>query len=202
MRSVRSNADAGPAFAEQKDTATSPEIARSAANTEASRDAGCGRLADFLKEEFSADTAKRVLGYFGIIDSLEAETDPASRQERLASLVGRMQRMSEAADDGRPIEASIIIPVFNSVAFTIATRGLFSESSQVKSRPRRRATPIVSKNCGEMNSLRTGVPACPGLPARRTGSSGSAILKYTGKYIERATRSMPGSAISRRTSAG
>src|SRR5436305_1363736 len=32
----------------------------------------------------------------------------------------RRWRVSEAADDGRSIEASIIIPVFNSVAFTIA----------------------------------------------------------------------------------
>ena len=60
---------------------------------------------------FSADTAKRVLGYFDIIDALEAETGPASRQDHLASLAGRIQRMSAAADDDRPIEASIIIPV-------------------------------------------------------------------------------------------
>jgi GT2 family glycosyltransferase len=119
--SLRNKAEIGPALAAPKQTATSDDsAARSAANIEPSRDAGRGRLAGFLKEEFSADTAKRVLGYFGIIDSLEAETDPASRQERLAGLVGRMQRMSEAADDGRPIEASIIIPAFEHVEYTIA----------------------------------------------------------------------------------
>jgi hypothetical protein len=120
-RAHRGEDDVGSALAEQKEPAISGDsAARNAANTGPPRDAGRGRLAGFLKEEFSADTAKRVLGYFDIIDALEAEIDPASRQDHLASLARRMQRMSEAADDGRPIEASIIIPVFNSVAFTIA----------------------------------------------------------------------------------
>src|SRR5438552_9359980 len=105
-RSVRSKADVGPALAAPKRTATSDDsTARNAANIEPSRDAGRGRLAGFLKEEFSGDTAKRVLGYFDIIDALEAETDPAARRDRLASLVSRMQRMSVAADDGWLVEA-------------------------------------------------------------------------------------------------
>ena len=123
-----------PAPAEQTQTAISGDsAARSAANTEPPRDAGRDRLAGFLKEEFSADTEKRVLGYFDIIDALEAETDPAARQACLASMIGRMQRMSQAADDGRPIEASIIIPVLNSVAFTIACAiSIFEHASSTR----------------------------------------------------------------------
>ena len=94
--------------------------ARRPASTEPPRDKGRGRLAAFLKDEFNADTAKRVLGYFDIIEGLEAETDPASRRDRLADLAARMRRMSEAGDDGRPIEASVIIPAFEHVEYTIA----------------------------------------------------------------------------------
>jgi len=96
------------------------KLALHPASIEPPRDKRRGRLPDFLKDEFNADTAKRVLGYFDIIEELEAETDPASRGDRLARLVARMRRMSEAADDGRPVEASIIIPAFEHVEYTIA----------------------------------------------------------------------------------
>src|SRR5215212_4572591 len=115
-RAHHSEDGVGADLSGQKATAASHQIADGAADPEPGR----GRLAGFLKEEFSADTAKRVLGYFDIIDALEAETDPAARRDRLASLVSRMQRMSEAADDARPIEASIIIPAFEHVEYTIA----------------------------------------------------------------------------------
>ena len=96
------------------------KLALNPASIEPPRDKRRGRLPDFLKDEFNADTAKRVLGYFDIVEELEAETDPASRGDRLARLVARMRRMSEAADDGRPVEASIIIPAFEHVEYTIA----------------------------------------------------------------------------------
>jgi GT2 family glycosyltransferase len=110
--------DARPALPEEPEQGepAAPEVQRA----EMPSDAGRRRLADFLRNEFSGDTAERVRGYFAITDALAPDAEPALRREQLDELTGRLQRLSKAADDGRPVEASIIIPVFNSVGFTIA----------------------------------------------------------------------------------
>ncbi|HEY4472550.1 MAG TPA: glycosyltransferase [Stellaceae bacterium] len=81
---------------------------------------GREQLADFLRSEFGGDTLERVRGYFGIIDALAPDAEPALRREHLDSLTERLRLLSKAADDGRPIDASIVIPVFNSIGYTIA----------------------------------------------------------------------------------
>jgi GT2 family glycosyltransferase/glycosyltransferase involved in cell wall biosynthesis len=78
------------------------------------------RLGQFLEEEFGSDTAKRVLGYFDIIEELGAAADQ-SRLELLTSHVDRMQLLSQAANDGRPVEATVVIPAFEHVEYTIAS---------------------------------------------------------------------------------
>jgi GT2 family glycosyltransferase len=81
---------------------------------------GRQRLANFLRNEFSNDTAERVRGYFAIVEALMPGAEPGLRREHLDDLTERLQLLSKAADDGRPIDASIIIPVFNCVSYTIA----------------------------------------------------------------------------------
>jgi hypothetical protein len=76
-------------------------------------------LGQFLEEEFGTDTAKRVLGYFDIIEELGAAAGQA-RRELLTSHGQRMQLLSRAANDGRPVEATVIIPAFEHVEYTIA----------------------------------------------------------------------------------
>ena len=77
------------------------------------------RLGQFLEEEFGSDTAKRVLGYFNIIEELGAAAGEA-RGELLASYVERMRLLSQAANDGRAVEATVVIPAFEHVEYTIA----------------------------------------------------------------------------------
>src|SRR5262249_13327684 len=78
------------------------------------------RLADCLRVEFGTDTSERVRGYFAILDALQPEAQPGSRREHLDELSERLRLLSKAADDGRAIDASIIIPVFNCVGYTLA----------------------------------------------------------------------------------
>lgn len=80
-----------------------------------------GVLEEYLSDEYGVAVAKRVLNYFTIIDSLQRE-DVATkkRHESVASLIERIRRLSEANDDVREIEASIIIPVYGQIAFTAA----------------------------------------------------------------------------------
>jgi hypothetical protein len=79
------------------------------------------RLNDLLKDEYG-DEARRILPYFSIIEALgmkEYRHGP-SRQNIITAFVERMRRLSRAAVDGRPIEASIIITAFEHVEYTIA----------------------------------------------------------------------------------
>jgi GT2 family glycosyltransferase len=80
------------------------------------------RLNNFLEGEFGDEEARRIPPYFSIIKALgiKEESQGPSRQEIIASLVYRMRRLSCAAMDSRPIEASIIIPAFEHVEYTIA----------------------------------------------------------------------------------
>src|SRR5205085_5817582 len=85
-----------------------------------SRRDGRERLADFLRSEFGGDTVERVRGYFAVIDALMPDAERGLRREHLDSLTERLRLLSKAADDGRPIDASIVLPVFNSIGYTIA----------------------------------------------------------------------------------
>jgi len=90
------------------------------------------RLGDFLEQECGADTANRVLGYFGIIAELGAAAGEPRRQ-LLASLTARMRLLSEAANDSRPVEATVVIPVFERVEYTIASViSLFEHASTAR----------------------------------------------------------------------
>src|SRR5262249_57016283 len=108
-------ARAGAAAAEEpKRSAAPPRL------TEPPQGSGRERLADFLRVEFGPDTAERVHGYFAIVDALRPEAEPGFRREHLEDLTECLRLLSKAADDGRPIDASIIIPVFNCLGYTLA----------------------------------------------------------------------------------
>ena len=106
------------------------EVPKPEPRQEERRQEGRRRLEEFLRHEFSADSAARVRTYFEIIDDLEGNTDQTSRRACLDRLVERLQRLSTTANDSRPIDASIVIPAFNSVEFTIACAlSLFEHAS-------------------------------------------------------------------------
>jgi hypothetical protein len=107
-----------PAEHDNLDSAA-PAAAEDAAPPAASPEQARRRLGHFLGEEFGTDTAKRVLGYFDIIEELGAAAGQA-RRELLTSHVDRMRLLSQAANDGRPVEATVIIPAFEHVEYTIA----------------------------------------------------------------------------------
>jgi GT2 family glycosyltransferase len=81
------------------------------------------RLAEFLTAVTDEHAMLRTLNYFSIIEHLDlnGSTSTLSRQERLDLLVEHLRTLSEkAAEDGRPIEASIIIPAYNHIEYTLA----------------------------------------------------------------------------------
>jgi GT2 family glycosyltransferase len=79
------------------------------------------RLEDLLNDQFDGAVASRVLGYFRLIEDLQREEcGSASRRQMLSALAERIKLLSQAAHDSRPVEASIIVPVYGQVAFTIA----------------------------------------------------------------------------------
>jgi GT2 family glycosyltransferase len=79
-------------------------------------------LAELLKEEFGEASAARVAEYFGFIEALHRSGGAKHNNpgRLLESLIRRMRTLSEASNTPRPIEASIIIPVYNRVEYTIA----------------------------------------------------------------------------------
>ncbi|HLY57279.1 MAG TPA: glycosyltransferase [Stellaceae bacterium] len=79
-------------------------------------------LAEIVAGESDDESARRIVGYFDIIEALGADggRDVAGRQGTLAALVERMQLLSAQANDDRPVEASVIIPAYNHVEYTIA----------------------------------------------------------------------------------
>ena len=79
-------------------------------------------LADLVREEFGEGPANRIFGYFAFVDALQqsARSDDKSRGALIERLSQRMQGLSRAADTRRAVEASIVIPVFNRVEYTIA----------------------------------------------------------------------------------
>src|SRR5271167_2552071 len=80
------------------------------------------RLADLLRDEYGEAAARRIFRYFPIIEALGVKENGSgpSRRDIITSLVERMRLLSRAAVDNRPIEASVIIPVFDHVEYTIA----------------------------------------------------------------------------------
>ena len=119
-QSVPRPADTSAASAEQNNPdSAAPAAAEDAAPPAASPEQARRSLGHFLGEEFGADTAKRILGYFDIIEELGAAAGQA-RRELLTSHVERMQLLSRAANDSRPVEATVIIPAFEHVEYTIA----------------------------------------------------------------------------------
>lgn len=79
------------------------------------------RLEELLNDQFGAAVAGRVLGYFSLIERLQREeSGSVSRRQMLSSLTERIKLLSQAVHDSRPVEASVIVPVYGQVAFTIA----------------------------------------------------------------------------------
>ncbi len=81
-----------------------------------------GRLFDLLRDEVGEDAARRISGYFEIIEAVgrSRQSGEPSRQRLLGSLVRQLRVLSETANTPRPVEASVIIPAFNHVEYTIA----------------------------------------------------------------------------------
>jgi GT2 family glycosyltransferase len=81
-----------------------------------------GRLFDLLRDEVGEDAARRISGYFEIIEAVgrSRQSGEPSRQRLLGSLVRQLRVLSETANTPRPVEASVIIPGFNHVEYTIA----------------------------------------------------------------------------------
>src|SRR5438045_4994761 len=78
-------------------------------------------LLDYLREEFGQDAARRISGYFAIVDGLAgAEGSDSRRRRQLDELVRRMRRLAQSVDTPRPVQASVIIPVYDRVEYTIA----------------------------------------------------------------------------------
>jgi len=80
------------------------------------------RLADLLRDEYGEAAARRILRNFPIIEALGVKENGSgpSRRDIIASLVERMRLLSRAAIDNRPVEASVIVPVFEHVEYSIA----------------------------------------------------------------------------------
>lgn len=81
------------------------------------------RLRDYLiEEEFGEHSTNRVLDYFRLLESvrLSGEASDQARHAVMASLRNRMRPLAEAAADSRPIEASVVIPVYNHIEYTVA----------------------------------------------------------------------------------
>jgi len=82
------------------------------------------RLRDYLVDDefgFGAPLAERILQYLSILGDLTGpKKDSPKRAEMLASLTERLRRLSRAAaSDRRAVAASIVIPVFNHVEYTL-----------------------------------------------------------------------------------
>jgi GT2 family glycosyltransferase len=80
-------------------------------------------LAQALTAFSDVGAALRIVNYFLIIDWFDPSESASklSRQEKIATLVERLQQLSEQANDDRPIAATVIIPVYGQVEYTIAS---------------------------------------------------------------------------------
>jgi GT2 family glycosyltransferase len=80
-------------------------------------------LAQTLTAFSDGGAALRIVNYFLIIDWFDPSESASklSRQEKLTVLVERLRQLSEQVNDDRPIVATIIIPVYGQVEYTIAS---------------------------------------------------------------------------------
>jgi GT2 family glycosyltransferase len=80
------------------------------------------QLANVVTSLSDDEAARRIVGYFRVIDALELgpSASTLSRREKLKVLLERVQLLAKEADDSRPVEASIVIPVYNKIEYTIA----------------------------------------------------------------------------------
>ncbi len=80
------------------------------------------RLRDYLiDEQFGDQTVNRILDYFRLVEAVKQANDTfGQRRGTVLRAVGeRLAPLAEAAADNRPIEASIIVPVYNHIEYTI-----------------------------------------------------------------------------------
>jgi len=80
------------------------------------------RLRDYLiDEQFGDHAANRTLDYFRVVEAvrLASERSPQPRSVVMQALLERLTPLALAAADNRPIEASIIVPVYNHIEYTV-----------------------------------------------------------------------------------
>jgi GT2 family glycosyltransferase len=79
-------------------------------------------LAEILNEEFGRETELRVTNYSNLIATLQTypACDSRPREEALAGFAKHIAALSAARNDQRPVTASIIIPAYNCIEYTIA----------------------------------------------------------------------------------
>ena len=78
-------------------------------------------LRNLLKEEYGAACAERVPNYFGSIFDLERyQPGHPKRVEILASQIGHLKELAKVRTHDRPVEISIIVPVYNHIEYTLA----------------------------------------------------------------------------------
>jgi len=80
------------------------------------------RLRDYLIDEVGEGSTNRVLDYFRTVEMVRSsnESSDPPRRAVLRSLLNRMSPLARAAADRRPIDASVIVPVYNHIEYTIA----------------------------------------------------------------------------------
>lgn len=80
------------------------------------------RLAERLVMNVDAAAVVRIVSYFSIIERLELAfaATSLSRDEKLQFLTQYIATRAEKLNDARPVIASVIIPVYNKVEYTIA----------------------------------------------------------------------------------
>ena len=80
------------------------------------------QLANVVASLSDDEAARRIVGYFRVIDALELgpSASTLSRREKLKALLERVQSFAKEADNSRPVEASIVVPVYNKIEYTIA----------------------------------------------------------------------------------
>ena len=81
-----------------------------------------GRLRDYLIEESGQTSANRTLDYFRVVEAVRLSNESFDQPRRavLRSLLARMSPLARAAADRRSIDASIIVPVYNHIEYTVA----------------------------------------------------------------------------------
>ena len=79
-------------------------------------------VSEVIAAHSSDDCARRVVGYFNIIERLELDspTSSLSRQEKIEHLVAHMRSLAADKNALDAPEVTIIIPVYNQIEYTLA----------------------------------------------------------------------------------